>query len=58
LALAGVPALASLRSGISRFGLFCEILRELFADLGANWKIKSAIPREIQGIGARKFVEM
>jgi hypothetical protein len=34
------------------------MLREKFVDLGANWKIKSSIPAKIQGIGARKFVEM
>jgi hypothetical protein len=57
-ALAGMPALAGLRAGFSRFGLFRENLRELFVDLGGNWKRKSSIPREIRGIGARKFVEM
>jgi hypothetical protein len=35
-ALAGVPALAVLRYGFSRFGLFREILRELFVNLGGN----------------------
>jgi hypothetical protein len=35
-AIAGGPALAGLRSGFSRFGLFREILRELFVDLGGN----------------------
>jgi hypothetical protein len=43
-------------AGFSRFALFREILREMFVDLGANWKIKSLIPAKIQGIGARKFV--
>jgi hypothetical protein len=57
-ALAGVPALAGLRAGFSRFELFREILCELFVDLDGNWKRKSAIPREIRGIGARKFVAM
>jgi hypothetical protein len=45
-------------AGFSRFGLFREILCELFIDLDRNWKRKSAIPREIRGIGARKFVAM
>jgi hypothetical protein len=59
LALAGFgPALTGLRAGFSRFGLFQEILCELFIDLDRNWKRKSAIPREIRGIGARKFVAM
>jgi hypothetical protein len=57
-ALAGVPALAGLRSGFSRFGIFREILRELFVNLGGNWEGKSSILREIRGIGARKFVAM
>jgi hypothetical protein len=52
------PALADLRSGFSRFRLFRAILRELFVDLGRNWKRKSSIPREIRGIGARNFVAM
>jgi hypothetical protein len=52
------PALAGLRSDFSRFGLFREILRKLFVDLGANWKRKSSIPAEKQGIGARKFVKI
>jgi hypothetical protein len=37
---------------------FEKFLRELFVDLGGNWKIKSSMPTKIQGIGARKFVEM
>jgi hypothetical protein len=37
---------------------FREILLEKFVELGVNWKAKSSIPREIQGIGARKFVAM
>jgi hypothetical protein len=53
----GAKALTG-RAGFSLFEFFREILRELFVDLGANWKIKLAILREIQGIGARKFVEM
>jgi hypothetical protein len=36
LALASVPALTGLRSGFSRFGLFQEILRVLFVNLGRN----------------------
>jgi hypothetical protein len=43
-----------MQAGFSRFG----ILREKFVDLGANWKIKPSIPAKIQGIWARKFVEM
>jgi hypothetical protein len=57
-ALAGMPALAGLRAGFSMFVLFQEILRELFVDLGGNWKRKWSIPREIRGIGARNFVAM
>jgi hypothetical protein len=34
------------------------MLREKFVDLGGNFKRKSAIPREIREIGARKFVAM
>jgi hypothetical protein len=30
----------------------------MFIDFGGNWKGKSAISGEIQGIGARKFVAM
>jgi hypothetical protein len=45
-------------AGFFRLGLFREILGEMFFDLGANWKIKSSILAKIQGIGARKFVEM
>jgi hypothetical protein len=48
------PAISGGQTSFSRFGM----LREKFVDLGANWKIKSAIPAKIQGIGARKFVEM
>jgi hypothetical protein len=57
-ALAGMLALAGLRAGFSMFVLFQEIRRELFVDLGGNWKRKSSIPREIRGIGARNFVAM
>jgi hypothetical protein len=46
------------QAGFSRFGLFRENLRELFIDLGGNWKRKLVIPREIRGIGARNFVAM
>jgi hypothetical protein len=53
-----MPALAGLRAGFSRFGLFREILRELFIELGGNWSGKSMIPSEIRGIGARNFVAM
>jgi hypothetical protein len=53
-----MPALAGLRAGFSWFGLFRENLRELFVDLGGNWKRKLVIPREIRGIGARNFVAM
>jgi hypothetical protein len=35
-ALAGVPVLAGLRSGFSRFGLFREIMCEKFVDLDGN----------------------
>jgi hypothetical protein len=52
------PALASLWAGFFRLGLFREILRELFVNLGGNWSGKSSISREIRGIGARKFVDM
>jgi hypothetical protein len=48
------PAISGMQAGFSRFG----ILREKFVDLGANWKRKTMIPAKIQGIGARKFVEM
>jgi hypothetical protein len=57
-AFAGMPAFAGLRAGFSRFGLFREILRELFVDLGGNWSGQSMIPSEIRGTGARKFVAM
>jgi hypothetical protein len=51
-------AISSVQTGFSRFGLFQEILLEMFVELGANWKIKSLISAEIRGIGARKFVAM
>jgi hypothetical protein len=51
-------ALTSSQAGFSRFGLFREILVEIFVELGGNWNEKSSIPREIRGIGARKFVAM
>jgi hypothetical protein len=50
-ALADAPALAGLRSGFSRFGFFQEILVTKFFDLGGKWDEKSAILREIQGLG-------
>jgi hypothetical protein len=53
-----VAALAGLRSGFSWFGLFREILLEMFVELGGNWNEKSSILGEIRGIGARKFVAM
>jgi hypothetical protein len=31
---------------------------EKFVELGGNWNEKTSIPREIRGIGARKFVAM
>jgi hypothetical protein len=34
------------------------MLFEKFIDLGGNLEAKSSIPREIRGIGARKFVAM
>jgi hypothetical protein len=48
------------RSGVAFFWLklFREILFEKFINFGGNWKEKSSIPREIRGIGARKFVAM
>jgi hypothetical protein len=52
------PAISGVHTGFSRFGLFREILLEMFVKLGANWKIKSLIPAEIRGIGTRKFVAM
>jgi hypothetical protein len=52
------PAISGVQTGFSRFRLFREILLEMFVELGANWKIKSLIPAEIRGIGARKFVAM
>jgi hypothetical protein len=52
------PALAGLRASFLQLGLFREILFEMFVDLGRNWERKSSIPREIRGIGARKFVAM
>jgi hypothetical protein len=30
----------------------------MFIEFGGNWNEKSSIPAKIQGIGARKFVEM
>jgi hypothetical protein len=48
------PAISGAQSGFSQF----EKLFEKFVNLGRNLKRKSAIPREIQGIGARKFVAM
>jgi hypothetical protein len=30
----------------------------MFVDLDGNWSVKSMIPSEIRGIGARKFVAM
>jgi hypothetical protein len=48
------PAISGVQTGFSRFGM----LREKFVDLGRNSERKSVIPREIQGIRARKFVEM
>jgi hypothetical protein len=57
-ALAGVSALVGLRSGFSRFGLFREILLELFVDLDGNGEEKSPISREIRGIGVRNFMAM
>jgi hypothetical protein len=48
------PSISGMQAGFSRFG----ILQEKFVDLGANWKRKSMISREIRGIGARKFVAM
>jgi hypothetical protein len=54
-----------LRAGFSQFGagffqlgLFREILLVKFFVLGRNSESKSSIPREIRGIGARKFVAM
>jgi hypothetical protein len=47
-------AISGAQSSFSRF----EKLFEKFVDLGKNLKRKSAILREIQGIGARKFVAM
>jgi hypothetical protein len=55
------PAFSGVQFGYFRwtgcffwFGLLCK----LFVDLGRNLKDKSSIPREIQGIGGRKFVAM
>jgi hypothetical protein len=48
------PANFGVQTGFSRLGM----LREKFVELGGNLKRKSAIPREIQGIGAIKFVAM
>jgi hypothetical protein len=42
------------QTGFSRFGM----LFEKFVDLGGNLKKDLMILREIQGIGARKFVPM
>jgi hypothetical protein len=52
------PALAGLGLALAGSDFFKKLLRELFVDLGRNWKRKSSIPREIRGIGARKFVAM
>jgi hypothetical protein len=35
-----------------------KFLRELFVEVGGNWKRKSSIPTEIRGIGARNFEAM
>jgi hypothetical protein len=48
------PAISGVLTGFSRF----VMLFEKFIDLGGNWNEKSSIPREIRGIGARKFVAM
>jgi hypothetical protein len=56
--LAGLWASFSRWAGFFRLGLFREILFEMFIDLGRNWERKLSIPREIRGIGARKFVAM
>jgi hypothetical protein len=48
------PAISGMQTGFSRFAM----LFEKFIDLGGNSKKDSMIPREIQGIGARKFVAM
>jgi hypothetical protein len=45
-------------AGFFRLRLFREILCEKFVNLGGNWNEKSSIPREIRGIGDRKFVAM
>jgi hypothetical protein len=56
-ALASGLALAGLRSGFFWLALFREILVAKFFNLGRKFDEKSSIPREIRGIGARKFVE-
>jgi hypothetical protein len=45
-------------AGFFRLALFREILVAKFFDLGGYLDGKSSIPAKIQGIGARKFVEM
>jgi hypothetical protein len=47
-------AFSGRRASFSRFGS----LLEKFIDLGGNSEKNSRISREIQGIGARKFVSM
>jgi hypothetical protein len=53
-AISGRPAFSGAVIGFFWFGF----LRELFVDLGGNSEDKSTIPREIQGIRARKFMAM
>jgi hypothetical protein len=59
------PAFSGVKSGYFRWATFFGaetgffwfgLLRELFIDLGGNLEKDSMIPREIQGIGARKFM--
>jgi hypothetical protein len=54
LAISNGPAFSGSETSFFRF----RLMRKLFIDLGRNLKDKSSIPREIQGIRARKFVEM
>jgi hypothetical protein len=46
------PAISGVQVGFSRFGM----LFKKFVILGRNLEGKMSIPREIRGIGARKFV--
>jgi hypothetical protein len=48
------PAISGVQAGFSWFGM----LFEKIVDLGGNSKRNLAIPREIQGMGVRKFVAM